>query len=404
MLKCRACGSDKLTSIIPLGKTPLANALLKEPSPSGEERFNLEVLLCESCGLAQLKDLVDPKKMFSHYVYFSSNSDAMINSCNALTDTIIPTLSSDAFVVEVASNDGYLLKNYVKNGVEVLGVDPAENIAEVANKNGVKTRCDFFTNDLAKELAASGKKADIIHANNVMAHVPDTRDFVAALKTLLKPEGSAIIEVPYFLELFKKLEFDTIYHEHVYYFGLKPLQILLKAFGLDIYDVDLIPLHGGSLRLFICHEGAQSISPKIDQMIQEEIDCGLYDVNKYRDFMEKIAHLQADLIEVMGQQKKAGKKIVAYGASAKGSTLLNFFDIGSETLDFIVDRSPVKCGLFAPGNHLEIKAPSALIEEEVDFALLLTWNFAEEIMAQQKKFMEEGGRFIIPIPDVRVVE
>ena len=402
ILKCRSCDSDNLSSIIPLGKLPLANALLEHKTKEFEANYNLEVMLCQACGLAQLKDLIDPAELFSDYVYFSSNSDAMLASAKKLVDRIIPTLPDDAFVIEVASNDGYLLKNYVNAGINVLGVDPASNIASFANEHGVPTLCDFFSENLAIELAQSGKKADIIHANNVMAHVPNINSFIKGLKILLKENGKAVIEVPYFLELVKKIEFDTIYHEHVYYFSVSALQKAFERHGLEISDIEKLSLHGGSLRLFVTHAGQGDANSVVQTMIQEEDRFGLHKSETYILFMQRLAGLKQDVINVLSQLKSEGAKIAAYGASAKGTTLLNYFGIGADCIDFVVDRSFAKQGKFTPGTQLEILPPSKLIEENVTHALLLTWNFADEIMAQQHEFIERGGKFILPLPYVKI--
>lgn len=403
MFKCRSCHSARMTSIIPLGELPLANALLPSPSVSNEPKYNLEVMICEDCGLAQLHDEIDPKELFSDYVYFSSNSDTMLKSVENLVERLIPTLDTNAFIVEVASNDGYLLKNYVKHGVDVLGIDPAQNIAKVANENGISTLCDFFGEELALKLAKDGKQTDIIHANNVMAHVSDINGFIKGIKCLLKQNGRAIIEVPYFLDLVEKLEFDTIYHEHVYYFSVKPLQIAFKRHGLEIYDIEKIAMHGGTLRLFVGHEKVYAVQPVVSQMIDVEKKAGIYKIQTFTDFIDKIFILKINLCQTLTTLKEKGAKIAAYGASAKGTTLLNFLGIGKNYLDFVVDRSMVKQGLYTPGTYLEIKVPDALINEDVTHALLLSWNFADEIMAQQQEFINKDGKFIVPLPEVKIL-
>lgn len=402
MFSCRSCASN-CNSIIPLGLLPLANALLPSIENIKDQRCNLEVMLCDNCGLAQLRDLVDPKDLFVDYVYFSSNSDTMLKSVSDLVDRVIPELPDNPFIVEIASNDGYLLKNYVKAGVSVLGIDPAQNIATVANENGIPTLCDFFGEELAAQLASEGKEADVIHANNVMAHVPDINGFIGGVKCLLKPNGYAIIEVPYFLDLVRKLEFDTIYHEHVFYFTVKALKLAFERHGLAIYDIEKIAMHGGTLRLFVAHSGVFEVKPIVQSMIAQENNFGLYQMDTYSTFMDRLEKLKKQLHQTLAVYKFEKLKIVAYGASAKGTTLLNYFGIGSEYLDFVVDKSVVKQGLYTPGTHLKIKAPQALQEEGVDYAFLLTWNFAEEIINQQASFTKRGGKFIIPLPEIRIV-
>lgn len=403
MYNCRSCKSLNMQSIIPLGELPLANALLATANIKNESKYNLEVMLCEDCGLAQLRDLIDPKELFTDYVYFSSNSDTMLNSVATLVEKIAPDLSENSFVIEIASNDGYLLKNYVQKNIPVLGIDPAQNIAKIANEQGVPTLCEFFGEELALRLVTENKLADVIHANNVMAHVPDINGFLNGIKLLLKPTGMAIIEVPHFLDLVQKLEFDTIYHEHVFYFAIKPLQIACERHGLEIYDIEKISIHGGTLRLFISHKGANVITKTIDELIASEEHAEIYSLKTYLVFNERLNRLRHELLEILNRIKEAGGKIAAYGASAKGTTLLNYFGIGKQHLDFVVDRSIVKQSLFTPGTQIEIKAPNSLISEKCTHALLLVWNFAEEVIRQQEDFTQNGGKFIIPIPEVTVI-
>jgi len=404
MLICRSCQSKDLVSVIQLGDSPLANGLLKEESLSKEEPvFNLEVMLCTGCGLAQLKDIVPPESLFSEYLYFSSNSPTMVNSAKRLVNTLATGLDQQSQVVEIASNDGYLLQHYLSHNINVLGVEPAKNIAKIANDKGIKTVSEFFSKSFANQLVKDGVKADIIHANNVMAHVPNIVDFVQGLKILLKNNGQIVVEVPYLKDLVQKLEFDTIYHEHVYYFSLKPLVELFERNGLQIFDVEKLNIHGGSLRLFICHKGEVDVSDAVTSILSEEDEIGICSVDYFRDFMQKLSDLKSDLKKVLKDLKGQGKKIAAYGASAKGTTLLNFFNIGGDVLDFVADKSRVKQGYYTPGTKLCIKPPASLQADNVDYALLLTWNFAEEIMKEQDSFIKNGGKFIMPLPAVKVV-
>ena len=402
MLNCRLCSSEKLNSIIPLGKLPLANALLHQKPQKPCPRYNLEVMLCENCGLAQLKDLIDPKLLFTDYVYFSSNSDTMLRSAKLLVDKITSGLNDDAFVIEIASNDGYLLKNYVQKGIDVLGIDPAENIAKIANANNIPTRCAFFNLPLAKELCQT-KHADVIHANNVMAHVPELVDFVKAIKLLLSPTGTAIIEVPYLLHLVRNLEFDTIYHEHVFYFALKPLAHLFNTNGLVISDLEDLDIHGGSLRIYLKHDSETSQTNIVNQRIQTETDYGLYSLDLYKTFMHKLEDLRESLQTELAALRDKGAKIAAYGASAKGTTLLNFFGIDANSLHFVADRSEEKIGKYTPGKGLKILSPKELSNQNISHALMLAWNFADEIISQQQEFRAKGGKFIIPLPQVAVL-
>ncbi len=403
-MECRSCGSENTVSIIKLGQSPLANGLLEESQLNDNEpKFNLEVMLCKDCGLAQLLDTVPPGELFSEYLYFSSNSATMVESARVLVERMSETLNADSLVIEIASNDGYLLQHYINNKITVLGVEPARNIAKVAIERGVDTLNEFFTYPLARSLVSGGMKADIIHANNVMAHVPDINDFVKGIKELLKEDGQAIIEVPYLLDLVDKCEFDTIYHEHVYYFAMTPLRTLFARNGLQIHDVEKLSIHGGSLRLFISHANSRSVLKIVDEYIENEGRVGLCEEKFFVDFSNRLLQLKSDLKKELQSLRLQNKKIVAYGASAKGATLLNYFDIGKELIDFVVDRSPAKQGLYTPGKHLQIHHPDKLKQDKVDYALLLTWNFADEILAEQKGFKEMGGKFIIPIPYVKVV-
>jgi len=402
-MNCRLCAQNELRSIIALGQIPLANGFSADKIVSDNRKYNLEVMLCGCCGLAQLRDVLDPKNLFSHYLYFSSFSDTMLLAAKQLVEHIVPTLSKNAFVIEIGSNDGYLLKNYVRYGISVLGIDPAKNIVKKASENEVPVLCDFFSKALAKELASKAKQADIIHANNVMAHVTDINNFISGLKCLLKPNGYAIIEVPYFLDLVNNLQFDTVYHEHVYYFSVKPLKIAFHRHDLEMFNIEKLAIHGGSLRIFVGHKGDRPVNKMIDDLIIQEEARGLYEQSTYFKFMRSLLDLKDNLINHLSELKKEGKRIAAYGASAKGTTLLNFFDINSDSLDFIVDRNPKKQGLYAPGTSLEVKLPNALLDKKIDYALLLTWNFMEEILEQQKAFREQGGKFIVPLPHVKTL-
>lgn len=399
MFKCRSCESASVQSIIPLGMMPLANELLSTIKDKTQRRYNLEVMLCSNCGLPQLRDLVDPNELFTDYVYFSSNSVTMLNSAKELVDSIVPNLKENAFVVEIASNDGYLLKNYVNYGINALGIDPAENIAYFANKIGVPTQCAFFNFELANQLSAEGRQADIIHANNVMAHVPEINDFAAGISRLLKEDGRAIIEVPYFLNLVQNLEFDTIYHEHVYYFTVKSLRKLFTQHGLVMVDIQKLEIHGGSLRIYVGHDHVYTETAKVNTMLTIEDGYNLYDLKTFKSFMFQINELKNKLVSKLIALKSSGYKIAAYGASAKGTTLLNYFNIDNALLDFVVDKSTVKIGKYTPGTYLKIYAPSALIDKKVDYALLLAWNFAKEIMIEQEFFIDQGGEFILPLEE-----
>jgi SAM-dependent methyltransferase len=406
---CRACNGHRLEPILDLGSTPLANRLLTESELAHPEpRFPLELVFCSDCTLLQITETVPPEVLFRDYVYFSSFSDTMLSHAGQLAESLIQKrgLSDKSLIVEAASNDGYLLKHYAARGIPVLGVEPARNIAAVANANGVRTVCEFFGREAATRLNSEGFAADVFHANNVLAHVADLPGFVAGIAAILKPTGVAIIESPYAIDMLEKIEFDTIYHEHLCYYSLTALDRLFASQSLQIVDVERLEIHGGSLQLTIQHDssGQGSVSDRVKDLLSHERNWGIDQLATYRDFATRVANLKNQLVALLNDLKAEGKSIAAYGASAKGSTLLNYFGLGRETLDFLVDRSTVKQGKFAPGTHLRIDSPTRLLEDKPDFVLLLTWNFAAEILAQQQEYIRRGGRFILPLPVPRVVE
>jgi SAM-dependent methyltransferase len=406
---CRSCGKGNLELILSLGRTPLANALLTvDQLGQAEETYPLDLAFCPDCTLLQITETVSPEKLFREYLYFSSFSDTMLKNAQEIAARLIVSrkLSSSSLVAEVASNDGYLLQYYKQAGIPVLGIEPAVNIARAAQeKRGIRTICEFFGQELAQQLSEGGEQADIIHANNVLAHVANLNDFVAGLNSLLQDKGIAVIEVPYVKDMIDRVEFDTIYHEHLCYYSLTALNNLFSRHALRIVDVEPIQIHGGSFRIFACRDRGQELTAKpiVQQMIQDEAKWGVGQAAFYQDFGAKIEQLRANLLQLLSELKGQGKHIAGYGASAKGSTLLNYFGIGCEVLDFVVDRSTVKQGLYTPGTHLPIYAPEKLLESMPDYTLLLVWNFADEVLAQQAEYRRHGGHFIIPIPELKVV-
>ena len=404
--RCRACGGGRVRLVLSLGNTPLANALLAaDELGAAEATYPLDLVFCEDCTLVQITETVPPARLFSEYAYFSSFSDTMLRHAEALAEQVIAArrLGPDSLVAEVASNDGYLLQYYRRAGVPVLGIEPAANIARVAEERGIRTVVDFFGDTLARTLRERGDRADVIHANNVLAHVPDLPGFARGLAALLKEDGVAIIEVPYVKDLIDHREFDTIYHEHLSYFSLTALDRLFARHGLALQDVERMPIHGGSLRVTVGLAGGGGALPSVDRLLREEDQWGVTRLEFYERFADAVGELKTSLVSLLSDLRSRGKRLAAYGAAAKGSTLLNCFGIGRDFLEYAVDRSPHKQGRYMPGVHLLIDAPARLLRDRPDFVLLLTWNFAEEILEQQSEFRRAGGRFIIPVPEVQII-
>ena len=404
---CRLCGQPVSRSFVDLGLSPLANSFVRAEDLHKKEAFYpLHVYVCDRCLLVQLDEFESPEHIFSDYAYFSSFADAWLKHCREYADRMVPRLGLTAAsqVVEIASNDGYLLQYFKPHGVPILGVEPAENVPKVAIEKGVPTEVAFFGADTARALRARGVAADLIAANNVLAHVPRLRDFAEGFRILLKPEGTVTIEVPHLLRLVAENQFDTIYHEHFSYFSLLVLERLFTDVGMRIVDVEELWTHGGSLRVFVRHAAqADTPTPAVADVLGRERQAGLDRVETYDRFAAEVVRTKCDVLAFFIEAARAGKRVVGYGAPAKGNTLLNYCGIGPELMAFTVDRSPHKQGRFLPGTRIPVRSPVDLLAARPDFVFILPWNLRDEIVRQMEAIREWGGRFVVPIPTLRVL-
>jgi SAM-dependent methyltransferase len=372
-----------------------------------EPHYPLQVKLCENCFLVQLEEFASPEHIFSDYAYFSSYSESWVRHASEYTDQITPrfALGPQSLVVEIASNDGYLLQFFVHKQVPVIGIEPAQNVAEAARQKGIPTISKFFGTKLAHELVAAGKQADLIVANNVLAHVPDLNDFVAGINILLKPAGAATLEFPHLLRLMQENQFDTIYHEHFSYFSFTTVEQVFARHDLVLFDVEELPTHGGSLRIYAGHRAdtSKGISTRTHELKKREKDLGMRTLPFYESFGERVREVKRALLDFLISAKRAGKTIVGYGAAAKGNTLLNYCGIRTDFLDYTVDLNPIKQNHFLPGSRIPIFAPDKMKETKPDYVLILPWNFKDEITSQMKHIREWGGRFVVPIPRLEVL-
>lgn len=405
---CRMCGKELQYSFVDLGMHPLCESFVPADKLDGMEPFfPLHTYVCDSCFLVQLKEYVSPDEIFTEYAYFSSYSTSWVAHARAYCHMIKERLElgGDSLVVELASNDGYLLQHFLPLGVPVLGIEPAENVAKEAVAKGVPTRTEFFGVAFAEKLVNEGLKADLIAGNNVLAQVPDLNDFVAGITRLLKPEGVVTLEFPHIEKLIVENQFDTIYHEHFSYFSLITIEKLAERHGLKVIDVEELPTHGGSLRVYLAHKGSGRVpDDRVAALLAREHKAGLLDIPTYQAFGEQVKRTKRELLSFLIAAKNEGKKICGYGAPGKGNTLLNYCGIGPDFLDFTVDRNPYKHGRFTPGMHIPIYPPEAIAEARPDYIVILPWNLKKEIVEQMKFVKEWGAKFVVPIPEVQVID
>jgi hypothetical protein len=404
---CRVCGGPLTNVFVDLGMSPLANSYVKAGNLSRMEPFYpLRAYVCSQCLLVQLQEFETPADIFSNYAYFSSYSTSWLEHAERFARETVSRfgLGTHSQVIEIASNDGYLLQYFKALGVPVLGIEPAQNVARVAVENGIPTRCVFFDEPMAHKIAEEGLQADLLIGINVLAHVPNLHSFTAGLKTALKPDGVIALEFPHLLNLLQETQFDTIYHEHFSYFSLFVVEKLFERYGLSVFDVEELPTHGGSLR--VCGKRSEStshmVTDRVARVLGKEYAYGLDSLDTYRNFAEKVRNAKCDLLEFFVKATKEGATVAGYGAPAKGNTLLNYCGIGCELLPFTVDRSPYKQGAYLPGTHIPILAPEAIEKSKPNYVLILPWNLKEEIMQQMACVRAWGGRFVVAIPSLQV--
>jgi len=407
--QCRFCNAPLTRSFADLGMSPLANSNVKrEQLHSMEAFFPLHAYVCESCLLVQLEEFESAENIFSDYSYFSSYSESWLRHAKNYTESMISRFGIDESwqVMEIASNDGYLLQYFKEQGVPVLGIEPAENVAKVAQAAGIDSVVKFFGVQTANELVAENKKADLLLGNNVLAHVPDLNDFVAGEKIILNKGGVITMEFPHLLQLIEKNQFDTIYHEHFSYFSFLTVEKVFAAHGLVLFDVEELPTHGGSLRIYARHDDDESkpVEARVEALREKERNAGLAELDVYDDYAEKVKETKRKLLEFLIKIKREGKSIVGYGAAAKGNTLLNYCGIRNDFLDYVVDLSPHKQNHYLPGTRIPIYAPDKIKETKPDYVLILPWNLSKEISGQMAYIREWGGEFIVPIPEAHVYE
>jgi len=408
LINCRFCETPLRHTFTDLGMSPLANSYLKpEDLQEMEPFYPLHVYICECCYLVQLPEFEAPEHIFSHYAYFSSYSETWLNHARAYAQLMIDRFgfTTKSHVIEIASNDGYLLRYFKEKGIPVLGVEPAHNVAQVAMAAGIPTMVKFFSVETAKELVNEGKQADLLVGNNVLAHVPDLNGFVEGMKIVLKPQGVITMEFPHLMRLMERNQFDTIYHEHFSYFSLITVEKVFNRHGLTLFDVEELPTHGGSLRIYACHteDTSKQIDKRISELRDREKNAGFRNFDHYLSFADRVRETKRNILDFLIRAKREKKTIVGYGAPAKGNTLLNYCGISTDFIDYTVDRNPHKQGHYLPGSHIPIHSPDKIKETKPDYLLILPWNLKEEIMEQMSHVRDWGCKFLLLIPNVEVI-
>jgi SAM-dependent methyltransferase len=404
---CIVCDGKTVEEFLDLGRTALANKFLcHEELALREATYPLRVGFCHNCGHVQITDIVPPHVMFEDYLYISSASDTLKTHLYDLSDVIFERYRPDHqdLVIDIGCNDGTLLSGFRRHGVKVLGVDPAANLAALGNGSGIDRYVGFFTAATAREIVQKWGAAKVITATNTFPHIPQLQDFIDGLKTALAPGGVFVIEAHYLVDLLEQGAFDTIYHEHVSYWALGPMLYLFNNAGMEIVDVERVPLHHGQIRVFVQRKGEGRVKASVDALLGAEHSLGIHQFDTYRQFAETTRKIKTDLHATLQKLRASGKTLAGYGAPAKGNTLLSFLEIGPETLPYIADRSALKQGLYTPGLHIPVVSPERLLADQPDYVLLLAWNFADEIMQQQAEYLNRGGKFILPVPEVRILE
>ena len=407
-MNCRHCQAELTIPLVDLGSAPPSNAYLTQQTLHASEKyFPLRVLVCRHCWLVQTEDYAQADELFnSDYAYFSSTSISWLAHAAKYAEKMTQQmhLTQDSLVIEIASNDGYLLKNFVAAGIPCLGIEPTDSTATASEKHGIPVTREFFGEQLGKQLAATGRLADLIVGNNVYAHVPDINDFTLGLKAALKPSGTITLEFPHLMRLLEHTQFDTIYHEHFSYLSLYTVERIFKSAGLRVWDVEELPTHGGSLRIYGCHDqDPRQNSPRVKVILTAEQQNGLQTITTYQYFQDKADRIKDDLLVFLIEQKRAGKKVAAYGAAAKGNTLLNYAGVKPDLLTFVCDAAEAKQGKFMPGSHIQILAPTALVEQRPDYLVILPWNIAAEVMQQNAHLAELGTKFVTAVPRLVVI-